>query len=316
MQRFETIQEEFEHLKKQDINDYEAKIEVAKEAKARSEERSKVIAKRLYRVTKKHNMDLSELHSIYDDEDEFYSKYLTEIRAKLLDRSSQAQSDLKIKAMYAPALNTSSIENVKLLGSLMLAPDIRHFEDIKGERGNPWLTPDDNEFIHIGQKYTGSGTGSGCWNIGYIYSPDCAHIYFHYMPPKTGNIFIQAWSILHGFYIARANDGCFTCKMAKTYAKMQIDTCQNGIWQSGDSFKICDIDDDNVDTYGIIDKGILLETSRLVLSNAPVTIRVSIYVGTLAKGSGSYAEVDFKSKAKNGSELNYIRVPCVAVGYK
>ncbi len=114
---------------------------------------------------------------------------------------------------------------------------------------------------------------------------------------------------------AKANDGCFTCKMAKAYATMSIATHQIGVWQTGDEFKICDIDADNVDTYGIIDKGVHLNTTRPVLGGAPVVIRVSVVVGTLAKGSGSYAEVDFKSKSKSGGELNYIWIPCVVASY-
>ena len=175
------------------------------------------------------------------------------------------------------------------------------------------MLPDGSGRIHIGQSYSGAGTGSGCWGVGYIYSPDVAHVYFNYTPSKTGILAIQAWTILHGFYIARANDGCFTCKMAKAYARMWMATHQNGVWQGGDEFKICDIDADNVDTYAIVDKGIHLNTTRPVLSGAPIIIRVSVTIGTLAKGSGSYAEVDFKSKAKNGSELNYIWIPCVVV---
>lgn len=313
MENIDIIQEEFDRIRKHDIDEYEAELAAAKEATARLKERSKVMTGRLREVAKEYKVDLAALHSVHGDEDEHLSGYLAEIRPKLFDRPSPVQSDLRIKAMYAPALDAAPVERAELLGSLLLAPSMKHFEGIEGDRGNPWLLPDGSGRIHIGQWYSGAGTGSGCWGIGYIYSPDVAHVYFYYTPSKTGIQAIQAWTVLHGFYIAKANDGCFTCKMAKAYATMSIATHQNGVWQVGDEFKICDIDADNIDTYGIIDKGIHLNTTRTVLSNAPVIIRVSVTVGTLAKGSGSYAEVDFKSKAKNGSELNYIWIPCVVV---
>ncbi len=311
----EAIAEEFDRIRNGDIEEYEAELAAAQDAAARIEERSKVMTGRLRKVAKEHELDLATLHSVHGDEDEHLSRYLAEIRPELLDRPSGVQSDLRVKAMYAPALDAAPVERVEPIGSLLLAPDIEHFAGMQGERGNPWLIPNDSGRLHIGQKYSGAGTGSGCWGVGYIYSPDVAHVYFSYTPPKTGILSIQAWTVLHGFYVAKANDGCFTCKMAKAYATMSIATHQIGVWQTGDEFKICDIDADNVDTYGIIDKGVHLNTTRPVLGGAPVVIRVSVVVGTLAKGSGSYAEVDFKSKSKSGGELNYIWIPCVVASY-
>ena len=317
MRNPEAIKEEFELLKEHDIKEYEAELSAARKSISRIEERSKVISRRIQSIAKENNIDLAKLHSVHDDEDTLLSEYLSEIRPKLVDRPSLFQSDLRIKAMYAPALDSSPVKRAEPLGSLLLAPDTKHFENMEGERGNPWLAPSGGDAgrIHIGQSFSGSGTGSGCWGVGYIYSPDVANVYFYYTPPKTGILSIQAWTILHGFYIAKANDGCFTCKSAKAFAKIRIGTHQNGVWQDGEEFKICDIDDDNVDTYAVVDKGIHLNTKRPVLSNAPVMIRVSVTVGTMAKGSGSYAEVDFKTKAKKGGELNYIWVPCVVVSY-
>jgi hypothetical protein len=314
------IEEEFEAVKRRDIDEYESKLTAAREATTRMKERSKVITKRLRDVAKKNKIDLAVLHSVHNDEDEYFSRYLEEIRPKLMDRPSQVQSDLRIKAKYAPILDGDGYDRAEILGSLLLAPDTSLFEGMEGERGNPWLAPkpESSARVHIGQKYTGAGTGSGCWGIGYIYSPYTAHVYFYYTPTKTGTLNIQAWTVLHGFYIAYADDGCFTCKMAKVYATMWISTYQfqQTYWIKGDEYKICDIDDDNVNTYATVDEGIHLYATQLALSGAPVVIRVSIAVGTLAKGSGSHAEVDFKSKAKNGSELNYIWIPCVVVSYK
>jgi len=312
----ETIRNELELVRRHDIEEYEAELGRAREGMARLEDRSRLITKRLQETAREHNVDLAALHAVHGDEDEVLAGYLEEIRPRLLDRPSSVEADLQIKAMYAPALDAAGVERAEPIGALMLAPDGSHFEGLEGERGNPWLTPTSGSgLIHIGQTFSGSGTGSGCWGVGYIYSPDVANVYYLYTPPKTGILSVQTWTILHGFWVARADDGCFTCKNAKAYARMQVSTVQNKIWQDGDSFTICDIDSGNVDTYGNLDKGIHLYTSRPVLSGSPVTIRVSVVVGTMAKGSGSYAEVDFKSKAKSGAELNYIWTPCVVVSY-
>jgi hypothetical protein len=302
------LQEMFQEFKDADIRAYEEELARLRDGQTRTRERDRVMGRHLNTVAQEHGVDLGRLHEIHDGEQLWLQGYLQEIKPTLMDRPSPATQDLRAQAAYRSLLEEAGGRNAEPLGVLQLAPDVSHFDGIDGERGNPWLLPQNTDRIHIGQYFTDSG--SGCWG-GYIYAPDNALVYFGYLPPKSGVVTFQAWIALHGFYIARADDTCFSCKSAKAYAALWMDVVQNKVLQNGPTYTIVNIDDDNVDTYGFVDKQFQLTMTAPVQSQAPVGIRVGMAVGTMARGGGSYAEVNFKDKAANGDELHYAYIPCV-----
>lgn len=307
-------QEEFEALRQADIQAYEAELAITREGFERARVRAGEEVERLQALARENGFDLGRLHSGDPAEDEETAARVAEMRQKLLNRPSPVQEDLRIQALYTPVVDETGGQRAELMGAVLLAPDAGDFEGIEGEQGNPWLVPTNTDRLHIGQKYSGAGTGGGCWGIGYIYSPTVKHVYFSYTPKKSGYITAEAWIAMHGFWIAKAPcDGCFTCKETKVYASVGMASQQGKSFQYGPEHVIVDIQDDGIDKYKVVDHKMQMTTKRLVYSGSPVHFRISAVVGTRAKGSGSYAEVNFKDKASNGKELNYIYVPCVVV---
>jgi hypothetical protein len=303
----EEIRAEFERLRQQDIERYEAEVVTNEEASRRLREQQRHRAEQFEALAREYGVDLGRLQAMHDREAEYIERYLAEIRPPLVNRESLEPVEREGQAFYAEAARaTPGKAWAELDGVYVLAPRVEDFEDIPGRIHNPWLLPDGTDKLYVGQKWTGSG--SGCWG-GYIYAPTTVTASFHYTPPTTGNLLITAQSVLHGFYIVRADDGCWDCKSARAWAGTWITTIQNNYYQYSKADVLVDYDDDNIDKYGIFDEWRPLECYRLVQSNNPLYIKVSFSAGVLARGGGSYAEVNFKTGA------NYIYLPCVTVQY-
>ncbi len=303
----EEVMSEFEHVRQHHIETYEAKIQAIREGTRRMREQERHRAEVFEAGAAEIGIDLDRLRALHQEDEDYIESYLNEIRPPLANRPGTEEYDQRGIELYAAAhRQTPGVEWAQHIGSYLLAPRVEDFEGIEGEVGNPYLFPKDISRLHIGQWFKGSG--SGCFG-GIIYSPSTAVAVFSYVPPKTGILRIKAYPILRGFYIVRADDGCWDCKDAKVWASLGITTFQNGYYMSPNDTVLIDYDEGNIDLYGVFDECKPIEFSRIVLAQAPLIIQVDLTIGTSASGGGSYAEVNFKTGA------NYFQVACAAVDY-
>ena len=119
----ESVQEEFERIRQQDIEAYEAELKAIKQGENRLLQRQKIVNAGISAVAKEYGVDLRKLHTINEQEERDITAYIEEVRAGFLTRTSPVTEDLRTKAMYQPALEQAGIDRAEFVGMYLLAPE-------------------------------------------------------------------------------------------------------------------------------------------------------------------------------------------------
>lgn len=137
------------------------------------------------------------------------------------------------------------------------------------------------------------GGGWGC--IGGRASIGRSVDWWYYFRPKTTKYYaIQPRVTYNGFYIVRANDKSYNCKYAKATIDMSVNVHQYN-WKGWSSWNVLTVADDNISVNRRFDNTRRVNYSALLGKNDLATIRVRSSLYAYAKGSGSYAELNFSA---------------------
>jgi len=150
------------------------------------------------------------------------------------------------------------------------------------------------------------GGGWGCTGgVGSITS--YANFGFWFKPPTTKFYSVQPLFKLRGYYIAKANDGPFTCKYTKVVISLQTD-CYQFNWKGRNSIDVLNVNSQNINESKRFDINRHTYNSYLLAGGDWAFIRARIKLHARAQGRGSFAKNDFST-----GSANYLCVPHVHV---
>ncbi len=118
--------------------------------------------------------------------------------------------------------------------------------------------------------------------------------WYSFRPRKTKFYAIQPTVVYNGFYIVKANDKWYNCKYAKAKIDIKVNVYQYN-WKGWSSWNVLNVADDNISVNRRFDTARRVNYAALLrkYDRTWVRVRTSLYV--YAKGSGSYAKLDFNA---------------------
>jgi hypothetical protein len=151
-----------------------------------------------------------------------------------------------------------------------------------------------------------SGAGWGCIG-GRARRRICVNWWYRFKPQVTKWYGIVPRIAYTGFYIVRANDKWYNCKYARADVDVGVNAHQYN-WKGESRWNVLHVADDNISVNRRFDTVRRVNYSALLRRNDWAWIRVQTCLDVYAKGSGSYAKLEFSA----GS--NRICAPWLYVG--
>ena len=291
------LQEPFQYALRMTIREYEAQLEDAKAGYGRLRQREERNYRDFREYAREIGLDLRGIVNSRRRQESELEPYLNGVRPQLINRDVVSEQESYLWNTLAPQLDEVGFRRLELLGVLLLAPSMESLEGNEGERSNPWvIVADKKGEINISAKCIGAGdkSWSNPWPSAWAYT------YFGYTPSTNGIAQIYAYPSLHGFYIVKADDTCWTSKFAYTCLDLWMDVMQNNYKQGWQVKTVFKKDEDNIDIFGHIDTLEQIKYDALVKAGDPVIVLVAISLECKASGSGSHGELNFSTgKANN-----------------
>lgn len=226
------------------------------------------------------------------------------MRPKFVDRDPEFDVRLREQALRAAFFSRFGWSQARLLGADLLSPNIASLEGVEGEVSNPGVWLYKPEKVDLMDNITDHGSGCGLsiafhplWSMG--------GWYYSWIPPKSGTYSILAGQEFHGFYILQANKGFFNCKRAgvRVYAELEL----HQYFDRGSRKRtVIDKEGQNISETGFLDGSLVWSFSEYLKGGDQVLITVYFDVLAEARGSGSYAEINFMD-----GNANYVNAPAV-----
>lgn len=289
------VEEEFRRLRKSTIAEYERELEQFRVEEAAMAERGRRYSEATKRMLRENGVDdkklFRSLAKTWDEEQKELEDFLSEARPRLMEADPQLEERAREEATRALFLDGSGWSEAHLIGGDLLAPNEESIGGLEGKVGNPgtWLYQKKAKEVKI--KDVSTGSGSGC--VGRpVPVPVKFDWWYHWNPPKKGKYLFWPMVDYHGFYVIKADDGCFSCKRADISASIGIKVHQHW-WRGVSGVSIVNLGSQHIDKSSLLhDKKSWKFYEYLDTSHIIVRARVSLCAQ--AKGSGSYAEVNFK----------------------
>lgn len=300
------IEQQFRELHEAQAKEYEQEVRQWKEMAAQEEQRLRTDEAEMRESLKRSGIDLDLIDKRDQRAKDDTAAYVRENRARLVDRPSLRSADFKERSVLS-SINDGRRTNVSPYATAIVAADPGKLSHIEGEISGGWVFPTNPGQIDI--KDSDSGSGTGCWATAYP-PPMIAVVYFYFVPDRTATWELTAVTAFHGFYIARADDGIFSCKNAKARLTAKIDAYQYH-WQGEQTYKLIDINDDDINVNRNYDSTKFLSTTLGLRGGDPVLARLQVWVEAYASGGGSYSEVNFSDGAANYIEPLFLSVQTV-----
>ncbi len=137
------------------------------------------------------------------------------------------------------------------------------------------------------------GAGWGC--VGGRASKQVCVDWYYWFKPKTTKFYGIIPKIdYRGFYLVKANDKWYNCKYARVKIDIGVNVHQYN-WKGWSSWNIHNVGDDNISVNRRFDTIRAVNYSALLNANDWALIRVRTCLDVYAKGSGSYAELNFSA---------------------
>ena len=150
-------------------------------------------------------------------------------------------------------------------------------------------------------KSTGSGSG---WGGAEDFQVTIDR-WFVFTPRNAGTYSMSALQPFNGFYIVKADDGLFTSKEARAIISNTIQAYQY-FWHAPSNFRLFFLEDDNIDTYGRVDIVYSRPCRAFFTGGDPAFVLVTQRLICYARGSGSYAELNFSDGEANVLHAPYL----------
>ena len=136
-----------------------------------------------------------------------------------------------------------------------------------------------------------SGAGGGCIG-GRARRRICVNWNYWFKPRVTKWYNVVPRIAYSGFYIVRANDRWYNCKYARADVDIGVNVHQYN-WKGWTRWNVLHVADDNISVNRRFDDVRRVNYSALLRRNDWTLIRVQTCLDVYAKGSGSYAKLDF-----------------------
>jgi hypothetical protein len=277
-------QREYEHTK------YVASLQQAeREAQAEAER------EHLMRT----GLDPQELDSFEATEDRLLDAFLEKVRPPLLE--GRVTPGAGLDGRIAGARRRHDLgESPTLLGA-----DLRVIDSADGEPRTVWLErPDQIKDIKVSWR----GHGWGCGLQLPPPPPPYALWWYFWVPPEDGIYQFVVTAYHNGFLILRANDGFFTCKYVDVKARSTVKLYQY-YWSGERGAQLFETQGgSSIQQAYRIDGHVHYHINGNLQAEDSVYISIATHIEAWARGSGSYAELNFADGLGNN-----LSAPVVAI---
>jgi hypothetical protein len=306
MQDDRDIGAQFRHLHTEAVEQYERELREHHEERARLDELRSGAESRFDQALSSAGLDLEPLRAFEREQAATAEGTLRERRPKLVDRPSQAEQGAQLRQLSYEVPHPRGFA-VPPYAATLLAPEGTSLEGNPGERGNPWLVTFSPDRIRI-KAGPSEGAGSGCWSG--TSQAVSARIWFTFVPSDIAWYKLRAQISLYGFYVLISGDTFWTCKNAKVSVSVGIAAFQY-VWHGRQDRSLLDLEVDNLNGFSFFDSHPTLENySAPLRAQDRVWVLVDVTINASAKGSGTYAEMNFAD-----GQHNYIEPLSLVVTY-
>ncbi len=296
MKALHEIQKDFRLLNNEFIEEYEHAVKLSKEEEKQKNKVQIEKENQKRKILENAGIDLKMIDKIEKEDAATFQKTLPQRRQELINRKSQLSSELQSRQFYSELLSESNSKTLFPFGACIMASDQKLVENIDGERGNPWVLPDNPSQIKI--KDSGD-VDVWCWQA-YARTPSpVVNIWFHFVPNVTGKWNLTAILAFHGFYILRSDDSWYNCRRAWAKLTASVQAYQYA-WQGKKNFTLLDKSETNADYFQLFDSTEFLDGSAFLRAGDRAWVLVTIRVEAFSVGGdNTYAELNFKDGSGN-----------------
>ncbi len=289
------LEEEFRRVREPTIAEYDRELQRFREEEAVMADRSRRYSEDMRRILEENGVEAEQLFQSLKrtwagQEDELQG-YLAETRPALLEAEPDPDEWAREGAGRSLLVAGFDWSEAHLIGADLLAPDAESLGGVEGDIGNPgtWLYPPGA--LKTKLKDVSSGSGSGCVGRA-VPVPVKAIWWYSWKPPQKGTYAFWAGTSWRGFYFITADDGCFSCKSASLSARASIRVHQHW-WRGESAISIAQQGGQHLHKSLLLD-GSTTWKSYEYLDTSAVLVKAEVSLLARAKGSGSYAEINFK----------------------
>lgn len=303
----EAIEKGLETLRNSTRESYLQKVKLLREQQAALADRGEQSVERILQILDKNKIDpkmfYKSLREKEAEEQKELDHFLATTRTEWVKQYSEtADRYNQEKLARSMLLQQEGWQEIPYLGAETLSTE----ESVLGESaqkiGNPgayyiWNT---GKKLQIKDRHWGKGCG--CRRNPVRVPTEVSH-YFSWVPTEWGIWDFWVYYYYNGFYIILANDDAFSCKRAYLSGFVEFNLTQFPLilLQKKDTF--LDISSDHImESHQLLESRCIFFQAPLYPMTAYMKVTTSLFAD--AKGSGSYAEVNFK----DGASL-YITAP-------
>jgi hypothetical protein len=305
----EALEANFSHVREAAISDYERELSAFREEREYMSGRGDRYTEEIAALVEGHGANgdalFRDLAALWSKHDKELQALLETDRSPLIEAEQDRHAAAREQAAHSAFVAGTDWEPLHLVGADILAPEADFIGRPEEEVGNPgtWLYPKNSREVLL--KHTAKGSGSGC--VGRpVPVPAKSIWYYTWRPPQAGKYLFWSGCEYFGFYFLVADDGCFSCKRAAVRAVASTEIYQHW-WRGKNSASILDFDSQNIKKGGILQGSKKWKVVEY-LDTSPIVVKAEVFLFAHAKGSGSYAEVNFKD-----SKDAHISAPTILV---
>lgn len=299
----DSVERRFRDLHESAVKEYDDALHQLKAQNARLEKIAKVREEQRRDFLQSIGANIDQLEKDLSKDTDELKAFLDEARPSLISRPSVQARETRENAFRAATAGEAGQLILRPYAASVMAPEASMIANIEGERGNPWVFPTNPGQINI--QRTSTGSGWGCWAV--ATRPTEYNVYFYFVPQETARYSLTAIFAFHGFYILRSDDGIFSCKTAYVTLDTQMNAYQYAYlgWKT---FPLIDRHEDNVSEFTTYDRTNFFDYSAILKAGDPVLVIARVRLECLAKGGGSYAELNFDTGTANYIEPLFLSV--------
>ena len=282
-------------------------IEAQQEVEAR-------VSEQIRQLMKESGLDINRVNAIEEGEAKKLDEYLARVRAPLIERDPQFDTRLRQELEFKLSHTHAGSSQAHLIGADVIALDPEWLASYEGEMGNPakWLFDAKKNWKGKISHYGSPGCSGGT-----PYHPAGTLWYYIWTPPKSGQYSILSGTYYHGFYaIYSAFSPWSACSYARVHAKTEL---RIGVkkpyskYPVGIAQDVRDIfkkEGSSIIATGALEGSAVHSSSINYTGTGPLYINVLVSLSVTAKGSPTYAELNFEDGA-----ANYVSPPFVIISW-
>jgi hypothetical protein len=234
-----------------------------------------------------------------NEENEVAFQEIERVRREMIEMPPRAE-DFEVLGLDESVLADSNAIELPLVGRELYASSPEFLTEVDGEVGPisavPWNPHTSNPWCWA--------RGGGWWSS---YSYTIYSTFWFYFYPSASRYYAVLPQVRYrGFYVLRADDKWWNSKYAQVVTDVRVRAHQYN-WKSESVYPVLNHGDDNININWRFDNDRTFYYSFLTGANDLAWIRVMVRIYAYARGSGSYAEINFAS-----GSANYLQAPTCA----